>query len=119
MLTVKLAPNDVAEAQGNGKWNYDYTWGNVDWLQEYYRNWSTAQEHNASISGGTEKFTYYMSANYLGQSGFMRYGTDHNKRYNLTGKISAQITDYVKVELFHPLFTHRLWPPKYTMEWFL
>ena len=94
----KLAPNDVAEAQGNGKWNYDYTWGNVDWLQEYYRNWSTAQEHNASISGGTEKFTYYMSANYLGQSGFMRYGTDHNKRYNLTGKISAQITDYVKVD---------------------
>lgn len=87
----KLAPNDVAEAQGNGKWNYDYTWGNVDWLQEYYRNWSTAQEHNASISGGTEKFTYYMSANYLGQSGFMRYGTDHNKRYNLTGKFLPKL----------------------------
>lgn len=94
----KLEPNDVAEAQKNGKWNYDYTWGNVDWLKEYYRNSSFAQEHNASVSGGTEKFTYYLSANYLGQSGFLRYGTEHNKRYNLTGKISAKITDYVKVD---------------------
>lgn len=94
----KLEPNDVAEAQKNGKWNYDYTWGNVDWLKEYYRNSSFAQEHNASVSGGTDKFTYYLSANYLGQSGFLRYGTEHNKRYNLTGKISAKITDYVKVD---------------------
>lgn len=94
----KLAPNDVAEAQKNGKWNYDYTWGNVDWLKEYYRNSSFAQEHNASVSGGNDKFTYYLSANYLGQSGFLRYGTEHNKRYNLTGKISAKITDYVKVD---------------------
>lgn len=94
----KLDPNDVAEAQKNGKWNYDYTWGNVDWLKEYYRNSSFAQEHNASVSGGTDKFTYYLSANYLGQSGFLRYGTEHNKRYNLTGKISAKITDYVKVD---------------------
>lgn len=28
----------------------------------------------------------------------MRYGTEHNKRYNLTGKISAQISDYVKID---------------------
>lgn len=94
----KLDPSDVAEAQKNGKWNYDYTWGNVDWLKEYYRNWASSQEHNASVSGGTDKFTYYLSANYLGQSGFLRYGTEHNKRYNLTGKISAKITDYVKVD---------------------
>jgi len=94
----KLAPNDVAEPQGDGKWNYDYTWGNVDWLQEYFRSLATSQEHNASVSGGTEKLTYYMSANYMGQSGFMRYGTDKYKRYNLTGKISAQLTNYLTVD---------------------
>ncbi|MCD8080251.1 MAG: SusC/RagA family TonB-linked outer membrane protein [Bacteroides sp.] len=94
----KLDPWDVAEPQGDGKWNYDYTWGNVDWLQEYFRQWASSQEHNASVSGGTEKLTYYLSANYMGQSGFMRYGTDHYKRYNLTGKISAQLTDYVTID---------------------
>ena len=94
----KLAPNDVAEPQGDGKWNYDFTWGNVDWLKQYYRDWANSQEHNASVSGGSEKMTYYLSANYMGQSGFMRYGTDHYKRYNLTGKISAQLTDFLKVD---------------------
>ncbi len=94
----KLDPTDVAEPQGDGKWNYDFTWGNVDWLREYFRQWADSQEHNASVSGGTDKITYYLSANYMGQSGFMRYGTDDYKRYNLTGKISAQLTDYVSID---------------------
>ncbi len=94
----KMDPTNVAEAQGNGKWNYDYTWGNVDWLKEYYRDWSNSQEHNVSISGGTDKLTYYLSGNFNGQSGFLRYGTEHHKRYNLTGKISAQLTKAVKVD---------------------
>jgi len=94
----KLAPNDVAEAQGDGKWNYDFTWGNVDWLDEYYRDWANSQEHNATISGGSEKITYYLSANYMAQSGFMNYGTEKYKRYNLTGKISAQLTDRIKID---------------------
>ena len=94
----KLAPNDVAEALGDGKWNYDFTWGNVDWLDEYYRDWAGSQEHNTSISGGTEKLTYYLSANYMGQSGFLAYGTEKYKRYNLTGKISAQLTDLIKID---------------------
>ncbi|MBD8346814.1 SusC/RagA family TonB-linked outer membrane protein [Dysgonomonas sp. HGC4] len=94
----KLAPNDVAKAQGNGKWDYDFTWGNVDWLQEYFREWAPSQEHNASVSGGSDKLTYYLSANYLDQSGFMRYGTDNYKRYNLTAKISSQLTKYVQLD---------------------
>ncbi len=91
-------PWDVAEPQGDGKWNYDFTWGNVDWLKEYFRDWSNSQEHNVSISGGTEKITYYLSANYMGQDGFMRYGTDDFKRYNLTGKLSAKLSKYVSVD---------------------
>lgn len=97
-LDGKMDANDVARQQANGKWDYDHTWGNVDWLKEYYKNTSFAHEHNASVSGGTQKFTYYVSGNVLSQNGFLRYGTEHNKRYNLTGKISAQISDYVKID---------------------
>lgn len=97
-LDGKLEPWDVAEAQGDGKWNYDYTWGNVDWIKEYFRDNSFSQEHNASISGGTGKYTYYLSGNYMGQDGFMRYGTDDYARYNLTAKVSAQITGFVKLD---------------------
>ena len=81
-----------------GKWNYDYTCANVNWLEQYYRDWAPSHEHNISASGGTDKFTYYISGNYTGQKGFMRYGTESHDRYNLTGKISAQVTDYLKID---------------------
>lgn len=81
-----------------GKWNYDYPTANVDWLDQYYRTWSPSHEHNLSVSGGNDKITYYVSTNYLGQEGFMRYGTDNYKRYTLTGKVSAKVADNLKVE---------------------
>lgn len=49
------------------------------------------------MSGGNEKFTYYASGNYLKQGGLVRYGGDNSERYNLTAKINAQISKYVKL----------------------
>lgn len=88
----------VMDGGSAGKWNYDYTMANVNWLEEYYKDWSPSQEHNVSISGGTDKLTYYISANYMAQDGFMRYGTEDYDRYTITGKISAQLTKAIKVD---------------------
>jgi len=99
----KLDPNDVVwsadgtGAQSSGKWNYDWTNGNVDWLKEYYKDWSHSQEHNASISGGTKDLSYYISGNFLTKDGFMRHGTDTYDRYTLTGKVSAKVTNWLDV----------------------
>lgn len=81
-----------------GKWNYDYSANNVDWLKEYYRDTAPSQEHNVSVSGGSDKMTYYLSANYITQEGFMRYGTEDYDRYTITAKISAQLTKALKVD---------------------
>lgn len=81
-----------------GKWNYDYSANNVNWLKEYYRNTAPSQEHNVSVSGGSDKMTYYLSANYMTQEGFMRYGTEDYDRYTITAKISAQLTKALKVD---------------------
>ena len=81
-----------------GKWNYDYSANNVNWLKEYYRNTAPSQEHNVSESGGSDKMTYYLSANYMTQEGFMRYGTEDYDRYTITAKISAQLTKALKVD---------------------
>ena len=94
----KKDPNDVAYAGSGGKWNYDYTYANVDWLNEYYKKWSPSQEHNISVSGGSKTLTYYVSSNYMTQEGFMRYGTEGYDRYTLTAKLSAKLTDYVKID---------------------
>ena len=78
--------------------NYDYSANNVNWLKEYYRNTAPSQEHNVSVSGGSDKMTYYLSANYMTQEGFMRYGTEDYDRYTITAKISAQLTKALKVD---------------------
>ncbi len=94
----ELNPTDVASPASSGKWNYDYPYGNVDWLKEYYKKWSPSQEHNFSISGGREGLTYYVSSNYMAQEGFMRYGTENYDRYSLTGKLSAKLSEKMKID---------------------
>ena len=81
---------------GGGKWNYDYSANNVDWLKEYYRSTAPSHEHNVSVSGGNDKVTYYLSANYMSQEGFMRYGTEDYDRFTVTAKV------------FQPMGTYRL-----------
>ncbi len=94
----------VEDPSGNNKWYYDRSFGNVDWLKEYYKSSSFAHEHNASVSGGTEKVSYYFSANYLGQDGQLRYGTENYQRYALTGNFDAELSKYVKIG-FNSRFT--------------
>ncbi len=91
--------SDYIYGEGSGgKWNYDYTTANVDWLDQYYRSMAPSHEHNVSASGGNDKITYYVSGNYMGQQGFMRYGTDDYDRYAFTGKFSAQLSKILKVD---------------------
>lgn len=99
-------PIPVAEVGSGDKWNYDWTFGNVDWIREYYKKWSPSQEHNLSVSGGTGKSTYYISTNYLTQDGFFRYGTDELDRYTMTGKISSNLASFLKVD-FSSRFTRK------------
>lgn len=94
----KLAPNDVARIRGDGRWDYDNTWGNVDWVREYFRDAAPTHEHNASISGGSDRWTYYVSGNYMDQEGLLRHGTDEFKRYSAAGRITGKIFDNLDME---------------------
>ena len=62
-MTTK--PESLFWGSNGSKFNYDYPLGNVDWLKEYYKSSSPSMEHNVSVSGGNEKVTYYLSANYM------------------------------------------------------
>ncbi|WP_206366851.1 MULTISPECIES: SusC/RagA family TonB-linked outer membrane protein [Sphingobacterium] len=94
----KLEPNDVAAVRGDGKWDYDNTWANVDWVREYFRDSAPTNEHNLSLSGGANQWTYYLSGNYMDQEGLLRYGTDTYKRYTASGRISGKVFDNLRIE---------------------
>lgn len=122
-ITTTTIPNS------NGNWQFhEKANDNVDWYDKQYK-WSWAHEHNLNINGGSEKMQYYVSANYLGQDGNLRFGEDTYERINTNAKLNAQPFDwldvevnvkYVHTDLDNPLYTDmggllyhdivRMWP---------
>ena len=76
---------------------YTGAWANTNWFDEMYRKNVPTHEHNISISGGSGKTNYYLSGALLDQQGLIRYGRDTFKRYNLTAKISTDITPWLTI----------------------
>ncbi len=74
------------------------TFANVNWRDELYKNTAFAQEHNLTLSGGNNKVTYYVSGNFLDQDGFLKYGNDSYERYSVMGKLSGQLTNWLRVQ---------------------
>lgn len=86
--TTRPDPNNPQywqEAYGGG------TNANVDWYGEIYKNHNFSQEHNLSVSGGTDKISYYFSANFSNQEGMIRWGNNDKKTYMLNGRIGVQL----------------------------
>ncbi len=86
---------------GNNRWEvWDDTpnlpIGNTDWLKEQFGS-AFSQEHTLSLNGGDDRIQYYVSANYLNRGGLLRHGDDSQQRYALTGKISAQMTKWLRM----------------------
>lgn len=94
-ITASIIPNP----NGNGYWadGYDFGNDNVDWYKVMYRDRTFSQEHNLSLNGGTEKTTYYLSGNFLDQTGMMQFNQDGYTRYGTTVKVNNKITDQISV----------------------
>jgi TonB-linked SusC/RagA family outer membrane protein len=91
--------------------NYVY-YGNTDWNRELYKQNSPALENSLSLSGGSEKASFYLSGRYYTQDGVFRYSTDDFNKYNLRAKGDIKLapwltvsnnTDYSNQKYFYPL----------------
>lgn len=70
---------------------------NVNWRDELYKKTAFAQEHNLTLQGGSDKIQYYVSGQYLGQGGFLKYGNDNYDRFNVMGKFNAQMFSWLRL----------------------
>ncbi|MDR1898226.1 MAG: TonB-dependent receptor [Prevotellaceae bacterium] len=75
---------------------YTTGYANTDWYKEIYKSNNFSQEHNLSMSGGSQKVNYYASLGYLDQNGLLRHGSDGLKRYNATAKINAELASWAR-----------------------
>jgi len=62
----------------------------TDWQKEIYRM-ATGQEHQLSVSGGSDKTTFLTSVNYIDQDGIIK--NSGYKRYNFRTNLNSQIND--------------------------
>lgn len=75
---------------------YTY-YGNVDYYDMLYKNQTFAQDHNVTISGGSEKADFYISGRYYGYDGLFRYNSDDYDMLNIRAKGSLQLTDWLRI----------------------
>lgn len=94
-----LKESIIPNPNNPSRWADGYAYGNanVDWYKAMYKSNSFAQEHNLSLNGGNDRFSYYLSGNYMHQDGLMRFNTDWYDRYGVTAKINGKISDEVAV----------------------
>ncbi|SKB71853.1 TonB-linked outer membrane protein, SusC/RagA family [Salegentibacter holothuriorum] len=74
-------------------------YGDEDWYNIHLKDLSLGQEHNLSVNGGSEKITYYTSANFLTQEGIFHYSNEDFDRFSLNAKINAELSDKFDLSL--------------------
>jgi TonB-linked SusC/RagA family outer membrane protein len=69
----------------------------TDWQNQIFGN-ARIQNNNLSISGGTDKSTYYAGFGYLDQAGIIEPGRSDYKRYNFTfNSVSKMVNHWRKL----------------------
>ncbi|WP_280751835.1 MULTISPECIES: TonB-dependent receptor [unclassified Parabacteroides] len=109
-LTGGLDPNPNNPNVWSDPWSLGYA--NTDLYAETYKSQVFSQEHNLSVSGGSERMTYYASANFLDQGGMLKIGDDGLNRFNVSGKITATLTDWLKFSYSTRFTRNDVWRPR-------
>lgn len=78
-----------------GKYTY---YGSTDWLDELYSDHTPSMEQQLSVSGSSDKTSFYLSGRYNNQGGIFRYNPDKFNQYNIRAKGSIQATEWLRIE---------------------
>lgn len=79
----------------NGEYVY-YSSTNV--YDELYKDFTTANEHNVTVSGSSETTSFMVSGRYLGQNGIFQWNSDDYSMLNLRAKGSVQVFPWLRVD---------------------
>lgn len=89
----------------------------TDWTDELVQDWTTASKHHLSLSGGSEKISYYISAGYKNEEAFYAQESTNYKQYNLRANIDVPINDWLSANVNYAGFiTDRKYPTTSTYQ---
>jgi TonB-linked SusC/RagA family outer membrane protein len=70
---------------------------NTDWYDLVLKKTAPQQQHNISVSGGSDKIDYFVNFGYTSQGSFFATNSSNYHRYNVRTNLNAQITNRLKV----------------------
>lgn len=85
---------ETLETVVNSDGKYVY-YGNEDYYDAIYQDVVTAQTHNISVSGKTNKISYYASGRIYDYSGLFNFNPDTYRTMNLRSKATAEILPWL------------------------
>ena len=77
----------------------DPDYPNTDWFDVLIKPNAPMQQHNLSISGGSDKIRYYGLIGYMDQQTFWKKNGGYFQRYNIRSNIDAKITDNLSLQI--------------------
>lgn len=88
----QLSPFEEKQADGSYKF-----FGHTDWYDELFREWQPSQNHNISISGGSEKLHGYLSGRYYKSVGIQNIVSAPLTKYNLKANLTFKVNPWLQI----------------------
>jgi len=82
------------EVNDNGDYVY---YANTDWYKLLYKPHNFATDQNLSVSGSSDKASFYITGRYYSQEGIFRYNSDDYSTYNFRAKGSVQVFKFLEI----------------------
>ena len=86
--------NNAIQRYGRSRINPNIPDVNTDWYEEVLRD-GIIQNHSIGVSGGAEKVTYSIGANYFAQEGILDMKNEY-ERFNMRSKVDIDVSDRLK-----------------------
>ena len=86
----------LPKTEVNAAGEYVY-YANTDWYSLLYKPHNFATDQNISLSGSSDKASFYITGRYYSQEGIFRYNSDNYGTYNLRAKGSIQVFKFLEI----------------------
>ena len=90
----KYSTDDLKKySDGSDPWGHP----NTDWFGEVFKPWSSQNQQNVSISGGTENMKYFLSLGAKYADGIYRNSATNYKQYDFRTNIDGRVNKYINI----------------------
>jgi len=76
---------------------YEY-FGNTNWYDVFYKDYTTGHQHNSSVTGGGDVASYYVSGRMFEQDGIYNAGDEKYQQFNVKAKGIVNVKPWLRVE---------------------